>query len=244
MSSGALGDYPETGSAPADFEDLYQALGYRFTDDTLLTHALTHRSWCAENPGDPSNERLEFLGDAILGVTITERLFRDMPDLSEGGMAKARAEVVSTPSLAVAARNVGLGDHLRLGRGEITSGGSDKESILADAMEAVIAAVFIDSGRDESAALINDLFGDTVESALVSPGERDFKTRLQERASERDLPAPQYETLATGPDHGRRFNAKVVIGATVGRGSGTSKKQAEQNAAEMAFIALEPGGNT
>lgn len=232
----------EPDSGPAGFEDLYRSLGYRFVDDDILIHALTHRSWCAENEGDPSNERLEFLGDAILGVTITEKLFTDAPEMSEGGLAKARAEVVSAPSLAEAARVVGVGAHLRLGRGEETSGGREKESILADAMEAVIAAVYLDGGRDIATAMIADLLSESVDRALSAPGKRDYKTRLQEHASELGVTAPSYEISATGPDHGRRFNAKVTVGTTVGRGTGSSKKQAEQNAAEEAFLALTPGG--
>ena len=233
----------EPNSRTVGFERLYQSLGYRFVDDELLIHALTHRSWCAEHPGNPSNERLEFLGDAILGVTITEKLFNDAPEMNEGGLAKARAEVVSSPSLAEAARAVGLGEYLLVGRGEETSGGRNKESILADAMEAVIAAVYLDGGREVAAAMITDLLSDSVDSALRSPGERDYKTRLQEHASALGVTAPSYELSSTGPDHGRRFNAKVTVGTTVGRGSGSSKKQAEQNAAEDAFLALTPGGN-
>ena len=231
---------PPAGS-PA-YESLYEALGHRFEDPALLIHALTHRSWCAENPDDPSNERFEFLGDSILGVTITERLFRDAPQMSEGGMAKARAEVVSAPSLADAARRIGIGEHLRVGRGEESSGGREKESILADAMEAVIAAVYLDAGREVTARMVNDLLDDAFEQALSAPGERDYKTRLQERASALGLDVPSYALSFTGPDHGRRFNATVTVGTTVGRGSGTSKKQAEQNAAAEAFMALEPGG--
>ncbi len=236
-----MGDSPDAGSG---YDDLCRAVGYRFDDDTLLTHALTHRSWCAEHVGEPSNERLEFLGDAILGVTITEKLFQDAPDMSEGGLAMARAEVVSTTSLANAARKIGVGNHVRLGRGEASSGGAEKESILADAMEAIIAAVYLDGGSDVAAMMISDLLGDTVENALLAPGEKDFKTRLQERASELGFAGPEYEISSSGPDHGRRFNATVTVGATVGRGSGSSKKQAEQNAAEEAFTALEPGGKS
>ena len=157
-------------------------------------------------------------------------------------MAKARAEVVSAPSLAKAATEIGIGDHMRLGRGEQLSGGREKESILADAMEAVIAAVYLDGGREVVAEMINRLLDKSVDQALSAPGQRDFKTRLQERSSALGLGVPSYEMSFTGPDHGRRFNATVTVGTTVGHGSGTSKKQAEQNAAEMAFVALEPGG--
>lgn len=241
-SSVALEHSAQAPAGSPGYESLYEALGHRFGDPGLLTHALTHRSWCAENADDPSNERLEFLGDSILGVTITERLFRDAPDMSEGGMAKARAEIVSAPSLAAAARTIGIGEFLRVGRGEEVSGGREKESILADAMEAVIAAVHLDAGRETASQMVNELFNESFEQALSAPGERDFKTRLQERASALDLAVPSYAMSFTGPDHGRRFNATVTVGTTVGRGSGTSKKQAEQNAAAEAFMALEPGG--
>ena len=221
-----------------DLAHFYNALGYTFREISRLMHALTHRSWCAENPGNPSNERLEFLGDAILGDTITKKLFHDAPDRPEGELAKARAEVVSAASLGAAARRVGVGAHLRLGRGEELSGGREKESILADAMEAVFAAVYLDGGDEAATQVIVGLFGVQALEALESPGERDFKTRLQERASELGFPAPVYELASSGPDHGRRFNAKVTVGATVGAGSGSSKKQAEQNAADEALRAL------
>lgn len=241
-SSVALDSNPDADSGPPNYESLYVALGHRFDNPALLTHALTHRSWCAENPDDPSNERLEFLGDSVLGVTITKRLFHDAPNMSEGGMAKARAEVVSAPSLAKAAQELEVGQYLRLGRGELSSGGADKESILADAFEAIIAAVFLDGGREVAADMVNRLLDNTFEQALEAPGQRDYKTRLQEQASALGMALPRYTSAASGPDHGRRFNATVTVGTTVGRGSGTSKKQAEQNAAEEAFRALEPGG--
>ena len=237
MSDGSQAEAPT-----ADLAALFDALSYTFGDVSLLNHALTHRSWCSENPGNPSNERLEFLGDALLGVTITKKLFHDAPDRPEGELAKARAEVVSTGSLAAAARHVGIGPHLRLGKGEEISGGSDKDSILADAMEAVFAAVYLDGGEQASTAVILRLFANRAMEALQSPGERDFKTRLQERAAELGLPAPSYQLASSGPDHGRRFNATVTVGATVGAGSGSSKKQAEQNAADEALQALESGG--
>ena len=136
-----------------------------------------------------------------------------------------------------------MGAQLRIGRGEESSGGREKDSILADAMEAVFAAVYLDGGDEAATKVIIDLLGDRLVKALLAPGERDFKTRLQERASERGLPAPAYQMASSGPDHGRRFNATVTVGATVGSGSGSSKKQAEQNAADEALQALESGGD-
>ena len=221
------------------YASLFVALGYVFDDSEILEHALTHRSWCAENPSDPSNERLEFLGDAILGVTITEKLFHDKPDFVEGDLAKARAEIVSASSLAKVARAIGVGPHLRLGKGEEASGGREKDSILADAMEAVIAAMYLDGGSEPTTRVLRTLLFDHVEQALQTPGERDYKTRLQERASELGHDAPIYDLSFSGPDHDRRFNATVVVGATVGQGSGSSKKQAQQNAAQKAFQALD-----
>ena len=240
MSSAVLADVSEGEGRDLDsYDGLYDELGYRFGDPSLLRHALTHRSWCAEHPGDPSNERLEFLGDAVLGVVITEKLFHDAPEVSEGSLAKARAEVVSAPTLAAAAREIGLGDLMVLGKGEVVSGGRDKDSILADAMEAVIAAVYLDGGWEPATRVVRSLLVEEAERALEKPGQRDFKTRLQELASELDLDAPAYDITSTGPDHGRRFNATVAVGTTVGRGSGSSKKQAQQRAAQEAFEALE-----
>ena len=157
-------------------------LGHRFGDPDLLRDATTHRSWCAEN-GGTSNERLEFLGDAVLGMVIADQLFRDHPDLSEGHLAMIRAAVVSAPALAEVARGIRLGDSIRFGHGESTSGGSDKESILADALEAVIAAVHLDGGPEAAGSLVRRLFGDRLVLAAVDPGIQDYKTRLQELAA-------------------------------------------------------------
>lgn len=176
-------------------------------------------------------------------MTITEKLFRDDPDMSEGDMTKARAEIVSAPSLAIAAGGIGIGDFLRLGRGEAISGhgGTDNENILADAFEAIVAAVFLDGGRDAAAELVRRLLCEAVERARRSPGGRNYKTRLQERAAALGLGLPTYESSASGPDHGPQFSTTVAVGATIGRGSGTSRKQAEQNAAKEAFLELELG---
>lgn len=237
MSSAVLAD-------PADsthYRSFCEALGYTFSDPLLLELALTHRSWCAENGDAPSNERLEFLGDAVLGLSITDSLFRSQPDQAEGDLAKARAEVVSTPSLARIARTVGLGPLLRLGNGEELSGGREKESILADAMEAVFGAVYVEGGWQSAESVVLGLLEATAIAAQTAPGERDFKTRLQERAAEVSLPAPHYDISSTGPDHGRQFTSTVRVGATVGTGRGTSKKQAQQNAAEQALVLLDAG---
>ena len=211
-------------TAVPDFTSLYDAIGHRFSSVEPLVIALTHRSWTSENPETEQNERLEFLGDAVLGLAVTENLYRRQPDHVEGDLAKARAEVVSAPALALVARQLELGPMLRLGRGEELSGGSDKESILADAMEAVLGAVYIDAGWPTVRAVIDRLFGDIIDHAQIGPGVRDHKTRLQELAAELSVSAPDYDTRWSGPDHGRQFSSTVAVGGVVGRGSGTSKK--------------------
>ena len=221
---------------------LVVALDHEFVDPALLVEALTHRSWCAENEG-VSNERLEFLGDAVLGLVIAEWTFGDRPDLPEGQLAKIRASVVSAPALAATASDIGLGDALRLGRGERLSGGMDKESILADALEAVIGAVHLDAGLDAARALVGRLFGDLVNRSAIEPGGHDHKTRLQELVAGRAEPAPRYEVTDDGPDHDKRFHAVVVVaGGRHGPATGTSKKRAEQAAASLACTFLESAG--
>jgi len=228
-SSGALADPAHTAER---FQPLYDALGYTFSDTALLDQALTHRSWCAENEGRSSNERLEFVGDAVLGMAITEALFSGRPEQAEGDLAKARAEVVSTKALAEVARHLNLGPLLFLGRGEDISGGRQKDSILADATEAVFAAVFVDGGWDAARAVVLGQLGEKARVAQSTPGERDFKTRLQEFTAVHSLPLPHYEVEIRGPDHGREFVSTVRIGETVGNGIGSSKKQAQQQAAQ------------
>jgi ribonuclease-3 len=209
----------------------------------LLTQAVTHRSWCAEHPGAASNERLEFLGDAVLGLVVTDRLFRSNPDLAEGGMAKARAQIVSSTALAAVAVELGLGEALLLGRGEHRSGGREKQSILADALEAVIGAVWLDGGMAAADTVVTAILGDRLEVAAAGPGGLDFKTRLQEAAAHRGESGPHYELGEAGPDHAKRFTATVRLGSRVwGTGSGRSKKEAEQAAAADAFDRLGVDG--
>ncbi len=227
--------------AERNYLPLYAALGYTFSDPGLLDHAMTHRSWCAENAGRTSNERLEFLGDSVLGMSITESLYANRPEQAEGDLAKARAEVVSTTSLARLARKLNLGELLYLGKGEELSGGRDKDSILADAAEATFAAVFVDGGWEAARDVVLHLLQEQAEEAQITPGERDFKTRLQEFAALNSLPAPQYEMSVSGPDHGRQFVSNVRVGETVGEGHGTSKKQAQQQAAQAVLALLDAG---
>jgi ribonuclease III len=220
-------------------------LGHRFADPDLLTLALTHRSWCAENPGEQSNERLEFLGDAVLGMVVTEYLFVHFPSMPEGELAKARASVVSSGPLANAAASLELGAALRLGKGEDASGGREKPSILADAMEAVLGAVYLDGGYEPVERLVLRLFEHRIEQAAALPGERDFKTQLQELSARLFDELPAYEVRDEGPDHKKLFHATVRLGGVLkGEGQGRSKKQAEQAAAEAAWrrLSLAPPG--
>ncbi len=200
---------------------------------------MAHRSWCSEHPGIPSNERLEFLGDAVLGLVVTNHIFRTYPDLPEGELAKVRATVVSAAALAEVALELELGDAVLLGKGEDASGGREKPSILADATEAVIGAVYLDGGWDAAAELVLDLLGERIATAALGPGGQDYKTRLQELAAREHEALPEYAVADEGPDHAKRFFASVSVnGVTYGNGEGRSKKQAEQAAARVAWEAL------
>ncbi|PZU47325.1 MAG: ribonuclease III [Microbacterium sp.] len=200
-------------------------------DPELLSLALTHRSFAYENGGAPHNERLEFLGDSILGQAVTVHLFRAHPDLDEGSLAKRRASVVSTVALATVARGIGLGEHVRLGRGEDQTGGRDKDSILADTMEAVIGAAYLSAGPDESTALVLRLVAPLLADPERYGAAMDPKTSLQELAARLQLAPPTYVVEAAGPDHNRTFTATVTVGDVARTGIGTSKKQAEMAAA-------------
>jgi len=221
-------------------EALALRLGRPFHDFALFERSLAHRSWCAEVDDAGSNERLEFLGDAVLGLVVTDHLYRRYPDLPEGELAKVRAAVVSSEALAELAESIGLGDAILLGKGEAASGGREKPSILADAMEAVIGAVYIDGGWDAAAELVMGLLGTRITEAAAGPGGHDYKTRLQEMAA-RDLDAvPRYAVADEGPDHAKRFFATVSLSGRVrGSGEGRSKKQAEQAAARAAWLEME-----
>jgi ribonuclease III len=208
-------------------------------DEELLTRSMAHRSWCAETPGTESNERLEFLGDAVLGLVVTDHLFRTYPLLPEGELAKVRASVVNSAALAEVAAAHHLGDALLLGKGEDASGGREKPSILADAMEAVIGAVYIDRGWGAAERLVMALLGERIEEAAAGPGGQDYKTRLQELCARGFDDIPRYQVTDEGPDHAKRFEAVVRVGGTVvGEGGGRSKKQAEQGAAREAWERL------
>jgi ribonuclease-3 len=215
-------------------------LGHRFSDVVLVTQALTHRSWCAEHVDAKSNERLEFLGDSILGLVVTNHIFVTYGGLSEGQLAKLRADVVSSVSLAVVARDLGLGEALFLGKGEQASGGREKSSILADGLEAVIGAVYLDGGWLPAQRLVLELFSERIAAAAARPGTEDFKTRLQELVARDHDSLPTYVVRDEGPDHEKHFFAAVsVAGQIAGEGEGRSKKEAEQAAAGAAWDTLE-----
>jgi ribonuclease-3 len=218
---------------------LARRLGWPVSDSEWLVRSLAHRSWVAETPGTESNERLEFLGDAVLGLVVTDYLFRTYPTLPEGELAKVRASVVNSATLAEVAAAFDVGDALLLGKGEGQSGGREKPSILADAMEALIGAVYLDQGWASATDLVMRLLGDLIEQAAVGPGGQDYKTRLQELCARRFDELPRYQVADDGPDHAKRFDASVRVGGTLwGTGQGRSKKQAEQAAARMAWAGI------
>lgn len=208
-------------------------------DPDLAELALTHRSYAYENGGLPTNERLEFLGDSVLGIVVTDTLYRAHPEAPEGQLAKMRAAVVNARTLAGVARDVDLGTFIRLGRGELATGGRDKTSILADTMEAVIGAVYLDHGLDVAARLVRRFFDPVMEHAAGLGAGLDWKTSLQELSASRMLGAPDYRVSESGPDHDKVFEAFVRIGATdFPTGTGSTKKEAEQRAAQAAWHAI------
>ena len=225
------------------YAGLRSALGDPLLDPELLDRALTHRSFAYENGGLPTNERLEFLGDSVLGVVVTETLYRTHPDLSEGRLAKLRAAVVNARALAEVGRAIGLGEHVKLGRGEEATGGRQKASILSDTVEAVIGAVHLSGGGFEtSAQVVHRLFDPLIEAASAMGAGLDWKTSLQELSAEHSLGVPEYVIEDSGPDHMKTFTAQVRVGERLyGNGTGRSKKEAEQGAAETAYGEIAAG---
>ena len=210
-------------------------LGHEFSNPALLEKALTHRSFTAENTGVEHNERMEFLGDAILQLAVTEYLYENFPELAEGQMAKVRASCVSGSQLAEVAAELELGPLVRMGSGEAASGGRKKHSILADAMEAVLAAVYLDAGVEIATRVVLDHWAAIIDLKAKNPGRKDYKTRYQEVLAARGV-RPEYEVEGSGPDHRRRFVAKLMVeGVIVGTGEGKSKKEAQQSAAKQAL---------
>ncbi len=223
----------------ASYDDLREALGNPVLDAELLERSLTHRSFAYENGGLPTNERLEFLGDSVLGVVVTDTLFRAHPDLSEGRLAKLRAAVVNARALAEVARTIGLGQHIMLGRGELSTGGRNKASILSDTVEAVIGAVYLSGGFEAASQVVHLLFDPLMENAARLGAGLDWKTSLQELSAEHALGVPEYVIEDDGPDHEKTFTAQVQVGDELyGHGTGRSKKEAEQQAAETAYRAI------
>ncbi len=209
-------------------------------EESLLEVAVTHRSFAYENGGVPHNERLEFLGDSVLGLVVTDTLFRAHPDRSEGHLAKLRAAVVNMRALADVGRTIGLGDFLRLGRGEETTGGRDKSSILADTTEAVIGAVYLSAGMDGASRLVHHLLDPVLAHSAGLGAALDWKTSLQEACAARDLGGVEYRIEDSGPEHEKVFTAAAVVAGSVrGTGTGRTKKDAEQGAAAMAWRALQ-----
>ncbi len=216
--------------------ELAEILAVPLDDVGLLQRALTHRSWAFENGGVEPNERLEFLGDSVLALVVTDEIFHAHPDEQEGRLAKVRAAAVKTGSLAEVGRELGLGRFVRLGRGEADSGGASKESILADTLEAVLGAVYLDQGFATAYDLIQRLFGERLAGLAERGAALDYKTSLQELTAARYEVLPRYEVSDVGPDHDKIFTATVAVdGEVVGRGEGGSKKRSEQRAAREAY---------
>jgi ribonuclease III len=234
---GTSGDDAAASPGPAKSEtaELLAALGVPLGPD-VMERALTHRSFAYENGGLPTNERLEFLGDSVLGLIVTDTLFNEYPDLPEGQLAKLRAAVVNMRALAGVARGLRLGAYVRLGKGEEGTGGRDKSSILADTLEAVLGAVYLERGLGEADALVHRLFDPVIARSARLGAGLDWKTSLQELTAAEILGVPEYHVDESGPDHQKSFRASVRIGGrTYGDGEGRSKKEAEQQAAEAAW---------
>ncbi len=221
---------------------LLKALGVDLPDE-LLTIALTHRSYSYEHGGLPTNERLEFLGDSVLGLTITEELYYRHPECSEGDLAKLRASIVNTHALADVGRDLsedGLGSHLLLGKGEENSGGADKSSILADGVESLLGAIYLEHGASVAREVILRLCGDLLDTAPTLGAGLDWKSSLQELTASRGLGVPAYIVTSTGPDHDKEFTATVMVAQNEqGKGLGRTKKEAELKAAAAAWNALD-----
>ncbi|MCW1249609.1 ribonuclease III [Acaricomes phytoseiuli] len=222
-----------------DYTALQKRLGVDIDAETLRL-ALTHRSYAYEHGGIPTNERLEFLGDSVLGFSVTDALFRDNPDLAEGELAKRRSAVVSTRALAGVARGLGLGDFILLGQGEQITHGKNKASILADTMEAIIGATYLCHGIEAARQLVMRLVGELLRNVEALGAATDWKTSIQEHAAMNHLGSVRYEVVGEGPDHARIYHATLIIGETrYENGSGHSKKEAEQEAAARSWLAFK-----
>ncbi len=219
--------------------ELVARLGVELSED-LLKQAVTHRSYSYEHGGIPTNERLEFLGDSVLGIVITDELFNKNPDAPEGELAKLRAAVVNAKALADVARTIGLGEFLLLGKGEESSGGRDKSSILSDAVEALLGAIYVEHGLEKSAQVILQLFAPVLAASAQLGAGLDWKTSLAELVNKTDLGNIEYVIEQSGPDHDKSFSARVKLNESYfGSGEGKSKKEAEQRAAASAYNELK-----
>ena len=224
--------------------DIQERICFRFADPELLERALTHTSYANENRVPDHNERFEFLGDAVLNLVISEYLMKACPDSTEGGLSRLRASVVSEPALAAIAREIGLGRFILLGRGEEQTGGRDKDSLLANCLEALIASVYLDAGMDAAGDFIIRFFEEAIKKSCTVRGALDYKTELQELCQERLKQLPEYRVVSeTGPDHQKQFTVELLVrGEAYGRGVGKSKKDAEQKAAKEALEKLNREG--
>jgi ribonuclease-3 len=228
-----------------EFEDLQARIEYAFRDRGLLEHALTHKSRAAEDAtgGVADNESLEFLGDAVLGLVVADLLFQQYPDYTEGQKSKVKAAVVSTQSLARRAEEIRLGEHLILGRGEEKTGGRFKQALLADAYEALIAAIYLDGGLEAAKAFLRRELKDAIDAGIAQTFAPDYKSALQERLQAIGRPLPEYRLSGSeGPDHRKTFSIEVVVnGEVLGTATGRAKKEAEQEAARLALQKIEEG---
>ncbi|MEK6697789.1 MAG: ribonuclease III [Nitrospirota bacterium] len=220
--------------------EIQERIGCTYRDPELLERALTHKSYANENRLPYHNERMEFLGDAVLNLAVSEHLMKTCPDSTEGDLSRLRAAMVSEPALAAIAREIGLGEYILLGKGEEQTGGRDKGSLLADCLEAVIASVYLDAGQQQANAFILRFFEDLIKKTCAAGGIFDYKTELQELCQERLKTLPEYRVSSeTGPDHQKQFEVELSIkGTFYGRGIGRSKKEAEQRAAKEAMEKL------
>jgi ribonuclease-3 len=220
-------------------ERLSNKIGYNFVNESLLATAMRHSSWTAENDGFESNERLEFLGDSVIGFVIADIMFRRYPEFDEGKLTDLRKIVVNMTALSRVATQLGLGEFVLLGRGEAAGGGHAKSSILANALEAVFGAIYLDSNASRVYEIVQVLLVDLIDEALGALKQLDAKSQLQELAARSSLSAPEYRVTDEGPDHAKMFFAAVYIGNDwMGAGSGRSKKVAEEEAAQQAITTL------
>lgn len=230
-----------TGTDMSRTHDLERIIGHGFERPGLLEHALTHKSYANEKRLKNHNERMEFLGDSVLNLAVSQILMKTCPDSTEGDLSRLRAAIVSEPTLASIAQKIRLGEFILLGKGEEQSGGRNKDSLLSDCLEAVIAAVYLDAGLDVAAGLIERLFGDEIRRVCIAGGTTDYKSRFQELCQEKLKQLPVYHIVSeSGPDHQKVFEVEICInGAVYGRGRGRSKKEAEQQSAKEALERLK-----